>query len=292
MTTIAYLGPKRTNTHLAAQKRFGSAGNYLHAPTVDEVFHLVERRSADYGVVPIENSIEGAVTHTLDRFIEFIDTPVMIHGEVELPIKHYLLLHKRSSPSDIRVVLSHPQALGQCQDWLDKEMPNAVRLETNSTAEAAEKVADPIEMRTWLEGQQTPERSIAPEERAAIGRPELARQYALRAIAIPEARDNKTRFLILGLGKFRRGRRSKTSILFSVKDKPGALHEALLAFKRERINMTKIESRPSKKKAWEYLFFVDIQGHESDAGVKRALAALKRSTSLLRVLGSYPTAGR
>ena len=290
MLTIAYLGPEKTNTHVAAQVRFRTGARYVHAPTVDEVFHLVERRRATYGVVPIENSIEGSVTHTLDRFVDFIDSPIKIQGEIELPIRHHLLVHRQASLSDIRVVLSHPQALSQCQSWLEKELPNAVCLETNSTAEAAEKVADPIELRTWLEGQDEPRTSIEPEERAAIGRSELARQYKLRAIPIQEQRDNKTRFLVLGLGEPKRSRRSKTSILFSVKDKPGALHDALVAFKNNRINMTKIESRPSKRKAWEYLFFVDIEGHESEPRVKRALKALGRSTSLLRVLGSYPIA--
>ena len=133
-------------------------------------------------------------------------------------------------------------------------------------------------------------RGPRPYERAAIARMELARERKLRAILIPQERDNKTRFLVLGLGEPKRAQRSKTSILFSVKDRPGALHDALLAFKRERINMTKIESRPSKRKAWEYLFFIDIEGHESELRVKRALAALQRSTSLLRVLGSYPVA--
>ncbi len=126
--------------------------------------------------------------------------------------------------------------------------------------------------------------------RAAVGRAELAKLHRLRAIPIPEARENKTRFLVLGRGDPKRGRRNKTSILFALKDRPGALYDALAPFKRERINLTKIESRPSKKKAWEYYFFIDLEGHESDPRVRRALAALQRSTALFRVLGSYPTA--
>ena len=274
MFTVAYLGPEHTNTHVAAQKRFGRGSRYRHAPTVDDVFHLVERRQADYGVVPIENSLEGAVTHTLDRFIDFVDTPVRIHGEIEQPIRHCLLLARGASPATVKLVLSHPQALAQCHQWIARNLPRAALRETNSTADA---VSHLLQNR---------------RARAAIGRAELAAPHRLRAISIPDERDNKTRFLILGRGEPARGRRSKTSILLALKDKPGALHDALMPFKRERINLTKIESRPSKRKAWEYLFFIDVEGHESEPRVQRALKALKRSTSLLRILGSYPVATR
>lgn len=274
MLTIAYLGPEKTNTHVAALKRFGGRARYLHAPTLEDVFRLVERRQAAYGVVPIENSLEGAVTHTLDRFIDFVDAPVRIHGEVEQPIRHTLIIRRGARLDRIRAVYSHPQALAQCRHWLDQHLPRASRRETNSTADAVRYVVRDARLAT----------------RAAIGRAELARERRLRAIPIPELRENKTRFLVIGLGEPTRGRRNKTSILFAVKDKPGALHDALVAFKRNRINLTKIESRPSKRKAWEYLFFIDIEGHESEPRVKRALAALKRSTSLLRILGSYPVA--
>ena len=274
MPTVAYLGPENTNTHLAALKRFGRGSRYVHAPTVDEVFHLVERRKADYGVVPIENSLEGAVTHTLDRFIEFVDTPVTIQGEIQQPIHHYLITAPGVRPARVKVVLSHPQALAQCHRWLAQHMPHATLKETNSTADAVTHVMQ------------------NKEARAAVGRLELAREHRLAAVPIPEERENKTRFLILGRGKPGRSRRNKTSILCALKDKPGALHDALVPFKRERINLTKIESRPSKRKAWEYLFFIDVEGHESEPRVKRALAALERSTSLLRILGSYPTATR
>lgn len=270
MLTVAYLGPEHTNTHLAALKRFGRGSKYFHAPTVDDVFHFVERRLAEYGVVPIENSLEGAVTRTLDRFIDFVDTPVSIQGEIEQPIKHYLILAKGVKPSDVLLVFSHPQALAQCHRWLAQHLSRAQLRETNSTADAVSFV-------------------VRHKTAAAIGRWELAVQWGLRAIPIPEQRDNKTRFLVLGIGKPRRGERNKTSIIFALKDKPGALHDALVPFKRNRINLTKIESRPSKRKAWEYLFFIDVEGHESEPRVKRALAALKRSTSLLRILGSYPT---
>ncbi|MBI3009763.1 MAG: prephenate dehydratase [Candidatus Omnitrophica bacterium] len=276
MLTVAYLGPEKTNTHAAAQARFGKKARYLHAPTIEDVFHLVERRKADLGVVPIENSLEGAVTHTLDRFVDFVDTPVKIQGEIERPILHFLILHKKASVSGVQVVFSHPQAMAQCRAWLDKHCNHVHRLETNSTAEAVEKVLD-------AQG------DIRPLQRAAIGRADLAKAKGLKAIPIPEERENKTRFLILGLDEPQRGRQNKTSILIALKDKPGALHDALVPFKDNRINLAKIESRPSKQKAWEYLFFIDFEGYESEMRVVRALKALERSTTLLRILGSYPT---
>ena len=272
MTTVAYLGPENTNAHAAARARFGTRSAYRHAPTVEDVFHLVERRKADYGVVPIENSLEGSVTHTLDRFIEFVDTPVAIHGEMEQPIRHCLLLARGTEPADLKLVFSHPQALAQCHRWIQRNLARAALRETSSTAEAVNDVLQD------------------PRTRGAIGRADLAARHALRAMPIPDERENKTRFLILGHGHPARSRRNKTSILFALKDKPGALHDALVPFKKEGINLTKIESRPSKRKAWEYCFFVDVEGHEADARVTRALKALRRSTALLRILGSYPVA--
>lgn len=272
MLTIAYLGPEHTNTHLAAQTRFGRRARYVHEPTVDDVFHAVERRRADFGVVPVENSLEGTVTHTLDRFVEFIDTPVRIHGEIEQAIRHCLILQPGAPLNRIRTVYSHPQALAQCHRWLLQHLRGAARRETQSTADAI-----------WYVLHDHTARS-----RAAIGRRELAKEHGLRAMPIPEERENKTRFLAIGLGQPSRGRRNKTSILFGVKDRPGALYDALMPFKQNRINLTKIESRPSKRKAWEYLFFIDVEGHASEPKVKRALQALERSASLLRVLGSYP----
>ncbi|MBI4004450.1 MAG: prephenate dehydratase [Candidatus Omnitrophica bacterium] len=272
MPTIAYLGPENTNTHLAALKKFGRGARYLHAPTVEDVFELVERRRADYGVVPIENSLEGAVTHTLDRFIDFQDTPVEIHGEIEQPIRHCLITHRGVTLGRIATVYSHPQALAQCHRWLTEHLPRAQRRETSSTADA---VLDVLTDR-------------AAKRSAAIGRRELAQEHRLEAIPIPEERENKTRFLVLGLGEPRRGARNKTSILFALKDKPGALHDALVPFKKNRINLTKIESRPSKRKAWEYLFFIDLEGRVSEPRVKRALKGLKACTTRFRVLGSYP----
>jgi len=294
MLTVGYLGPEHTNTHVAALKRFGRRARYVHAPTVEDVFRLVERRQADYGVVPIENSLEGAVTHTLDRFIDFVDTPVKIQGELEQRIRHCLITHAGIDLSELLVVYSHPQALAQCRLWLDRHIPQAKREETNSTAEAVERLQ--MQEKRWSVGHLEPI-AVQPSQRAAIGRAELARQRLpperkLTAVPIPEARDNKTRFLIVGLGEPRKGGRNKTSILFALKDRPGALHDALVPFKRNRINLTKIESRPSKRKAWEYLFFIDLEGHGSEPQVKKALEALKRYTTALQVLGSYPVGAR
>ena len=171
-----------------------------------------------------------------------------------------------------KFVFSHPQALAQCRRWLARYMPHATARETNSTADAVLHVLRSRKLR------------------AAIARKELARPHHLRAIPIPEERENKTRFLILGLGEPARGRRNKTSVLFALKDKPGALHDALMPFKRNKINLTKIESRPSKRKAWEYLFFIDMEGHVSEPRLRRALKELSESTLLCRVLGSYPSA--
>ena len=275
-STIAYLGPEHTNTHLAARKRFGMRCRYVHAPTIDDVFNLVERDHADYGVVPIENSLEGAVTHTLDRFIDFKDSPINIVGEIEFQIQHYLVTRPHVKLSQLQGVYSHPQALAQCRKWLEANLRKPLWLsETMSTATAIDAMVHQAQ-------------EDLNYEMAAIGSKEAARKYRVNIIRIPEDRENKTRFLMLSKRSPAKTRRSKTSILFALKDRPGALHDALVPFKKQRINLTKIESRPSKRKAWEYLFFIDIEGHESDSRVKRALASLQGCTSFMRILGSYP----
>lgn len=271
MPVIAYLGPEHTNTHLAAVKHFGKRARYIHLPTIEDIFHFVRQRRAKFGVVPVENSLEGSVTFTLDRFIQFKDSPINIHGEIELTIRHYLITSGLTRPKQlesIRGVWSHPQALSQCDQWLRQHLPHAMRHETTSTSEAVA--------------------IIIRSGGVAIGTIEVAHQYGLSTIPIPPGPMNKTRFLIIGLGQPPKGKRSKTSVLFGVKDRPGALYDALVPFKFNRINLTKIESRPSKRKAWEYLFFIDLEGHVSQPRVKRALDALKRSASFVRILGSYP----
>ncbi len=275
MKTVAYLGPENTNTHFAAKKKFGTRCAYRHAATVEEIFQLVERAKADFGVVPIENSLEGAVTHTLDRFIDFAESPAKIYGEIVLPIQHFLIMAPGASEKRIRVVYSHPQALAQCQTWLDKHYPRASRRETGSTAEAVEKLLMQKE-------------GIWPlQERSAVGRLELAQEHKLKATPIPLGPKNQTRFLVISLQGALRGRQNKTSLMFALKDKPGALYDALTPFKKYGINLTKIESRPSRRKAWEYVFFIDLQGHQLDERVAKAIAALKKGVTWLKVLGSY-----
>lgn len=275
MRTIAYLGPEKTNTHFAARKKFGRRCRYLHAPTVEDVFRLVERGEADLGVVPVENSLEGSVTHTLDRFVNSHRSPVRICGEVEMPIQHSLIFRPGIKLREIRTVASHPQALAQCRPWLQRRLPKLQLLETSSTAEAVNR----------LSGKES-------SRQAAIGRKELAQGRGLKAISIPLGRRNKTRFLVISLTNPGRSRRNKTSLMFALKDAPGALHDALMPFKKNRINLTKIESRPSKQKAWEYVFFIDCEGHETDAVMRRALQELNRRTNDCRVLGSYPAGSR
>ena len=277
MKTVAYLGPEKTNTHLAAQKKFGRGSRYRHASTVEEVFQFVERKKADYGVVAIENSLEGGITHTLDRFIEFDASPVKIYGEIDESIHHFLIMHPETSEEKIRLIFSHYSALNQCREWLVAKFPSASFRETNSTSDAIRKLFDK-------------EASVFPvDERAAIGRCELAEEHRLKAVPIPIDQENRTRFLIISLHKnLRRGKRNKTSLMLALKDKPGALYDALRPFKKYRINLTKIESRPSKRKAWEYVFFIDFEGHEGERRVKQVLQMLRRSTSSLKVLGSYP----
>ena len=272
MKTVAYLGPENTNTHFAAKKKFGARYSYTHAPTVEEVFQLVERRKADFGVVSIENSLEGAVTHTLDRFIDFSESPAKIYGEIVLPIQHFLIMQPGVSPKEVRVVFSHPQALGQCSAWLAKNVSiTGAQVETSSTAEAVE----------WLL------RDGSGRPAAAIARKELAQEHNLKAVSIPLDSKNQTRFLVISLHGAERGRQNKTSLMFALKDKPGALYDALMPFKKYGINLTKIESRPSRRKAWEYVFFIDLQGHQSDERVAKAIGALKKGVTWLKVLGSY-----
>jgi chorismate mutase/prephenate dehydratase len=274
MISVAYLGPENTNTHAAARKRFGNRSTYVHAPTIEDVFYLVEREEVTYGVVPIENSLGGAVTHTLDRFVDFKHSPVNIVGEIELPIRHFLIYPKQLQRAQIKTIYSHPQALTQCHRWLERMLPQVELNETRSTAEA---------VRLLLEAGDGRTRAIA-----AIGPAESIDSSKLASEEIPQNRENKTRFLLLGLGEARRGKRNKTAVMFALKDKPGALYDALAPFKRHHINLTKIESHPNKRRAWEYVFFIDVEGHVQDEPVKQALSAVEGDSVLFRVLGSYP----
>jgi chorismate mutase/prephenate dehydratase len=264
---IVYLGPEATFTHLAAIKTFGKVAEYLPAKSISDVFEDVRKGRADYGVVPIENSTEGIVNHTLDMFIE---SDLKICAETKLGIEHYLLSRERNLKK-IKRVYSHSQALAQCRNWLESHLPLARLIETASTAEAAQKAKED-------------------NFSAAIASRLASELYGLGIVGekIENQLENYTRFLIIGKEFPPPSGEDKTSIMFSIKDRVGALHDMLVPFKKHEINLTKIESRPSRKKAWEYIFFVDFFGHIEQPEVKKALQELERRCIFLKVLGSYP----
>jgi len=264
--SIVYLGPAATFTHLAALKKFGSSVKYYPVNSITEIFTEVEKGRADYGVVPIENSIEGAVNHTLDMFME---SDLVICSEISLEVVQNLLA--KCPLSQVKRVYSKLEVFGQCRLWLESNLPKAELIDVSSTAKAAD---------------------IASSEKncAAIGSSLAAECYGLKVLApsIEDSTHNITRFLVIGKFPSAPTKKDKTSIMFSAKDKPGALHDILVPFKKCGINMTKIESRPSKKKAWEYYFFVDLEGHSENTKIKNALIQLKKHTNVFKVLGSYP----
>ncbi|MCQ9207754.1 MAG: prephenate dehydratase [Omnitrophica bacterium] len=264
---IAYLGPETTFTHIAALCRFGASPDYLKCESITDVFTEVERGRADYGVVPIENSTEGAVNHTLDMFI---DSGLKIYSEIYLPIEHNLL-SKLDKLSSIKKVYSHEQVFAQCRIWLEKKLPNAKLVSCSSTAQAAY---------YCNRGKGV----------AAIASKLAAKKYGLKILArsIQDSAHNVTRFLFIANEEAEPSKNDKTSIVYSLKDKVGVLHDALVPLKKNKINLTKIESRPSQLKAWEYYFFVDLEGHYKNARVKKALSELEKSCTYMKVLGSYP----
>jgi chorismate mutase / prephenate dehydratase len=264
---VAYLGPEATFTHEAALRSFGTSVELEPQATVAEVFTRVERGEAEHGVVPVENSMEGAVTHTLD---ELMNSPLKICGEVYLPVSQNLI-SKESSLERVRVVCSHPMALSQAATWLRHELPGARLEEVESTGEAARRAAR--------------EQGVA-----AVGSALAAEAHGLNVLArnIQDARTNATRFIVLGRAWAGRTGKDKTSVVFSVKDRPGVLRDALSAFAEEGINLTRIESRPSRKRAWTYVFFADLQGHPEEERVKRALAALEEHCPYVALIGACP----
>ena len=263
---VSFLGPKGTFTNLAAVKKFGKKVDYYECLSIDEVFNSVEKGNSDYGVVPIENSIEGAVNYTLDMFFE---SNLMICSEIMLDVTHSLLA--RSGKSKIKRIYSHPQVFPQCRRWLDKHYSGVELIPVASTAKAA---------------------SLAQKDKfsACIGNKVLASMYNLQVIAsrIEDSLFNVTRFLVISEKDSEPSGDDKTSILFSVKDKVGALYDILALFKKYKVNLTKIESRPSKKKAWEYYFFVDFAGHRSSNKIKKSLVEVAEKCVFLKILGSYP----
>ncbi len=266
--TIAYLGPEATFTHQAAIKKFGSSLTYAPQKTIADVFTEVARGRAEYGVVPVENSTEGVVTHTLDMFA---DSELKIVAQIVLPIQQCLM--SRIGREQIQKLYVHPQSLAQCRIWIGRKFPHAEIIETSSNARSAELAAKD-------------------KKAGAIGGTLAAAQYGLTVLEqdIQDNSANATRFLVLGRKCPPATGSDRTSLMFSVVDAVGALHKALAPFRRYRINMTKIESRPSKRKAWEYFFFVDCDGHQTDARVARAIQQLTQHCSFVKVLGSYPNA--
>ena len=268
---VAYLGPEATFSQTAVLTHFGHSVRSLPLGSIDEVFHEVESAAADFGVVPIENSTEGTVNHTLDRFSA---SPLKICGEVELRIHHYLMGNMSALGRIVRVC-SHPQSLAQCRGWLQEHLPTIELVPASSNGEAARRARD--------------ERGTA-----AIAGETAAEIYGLKVLAaeIEDRADNTTRFLVLGRKILAASGQDRTTLLLSIADtdSPGALHRLLEPLARHRVSMTRIESRPSHRRKWDYIFFIDIEGHAEEPHVARALEALKRRASLFRVLGSYPRA--
>jgi chorismate mutase / prephenate dehydratase len=268
---VAFLGPEGTFTQQAVFQHFGHSVRALALPTVDEVFQEVEAGNADFGIVAIENSSEGTITNTLDRFLT---SPLHICGEVELRI-HHCLMGKMDALTRVLRVCSHSQGLAQCRGWLDEHLPEAERAAVASNAEGARRARDE-------------------QGTAAIAGETAAEVYGLNILVreIEDRADNATRFLVLGRKLLRPSGADRTTLLLSIGDtrSPGALHRLLEPLARYGISMSRIESRPSRRRKWDYVFFIDIEGHAEDARVRKALAALKKRASLFRVLGSYPRA--
>jgi chorismate mutase/prephenate dehydratase len=268
---VAFLGPEGTFTQSAVLTHFGHSVRGLPLASIDEVFHEVEAASADFGVVPIENSTEGTVNHTLDRFLA---SPLKICGEVELRI-HHSLMGMMGSLGRIARICSHPQSLAQCRVWLDEHLPTVERIPVSSNGEGARRARDE-------------------KNTAAIAGETAAEVYGLKILAaeIEDRPDNTTRFFVLGRKLFTPSGDDRTTLLVSMSntDAPGTLHHLLQPFAEHRVSMTRIESRPSHRRKWDYVFFIDIEGHADEQHVAKALAELKKRSSLFRVLGSYPRA--
>jgi len=266
---IAFLGPAGTFTQEAATKHFGHAVTTVPLAAIDEIFREVESGSAHYGVVPVENSTEGVVNHTLDMFI---NSPLKICGEVALRIHHNLMSNAKDLKA-IKKLFVHHQAQAQCREWLDGNLPGVNWVVVSSNAEAA--------------------RCAAEEEGAAAIAGEMAAEiYGLNILAqnIEDEPDNTTRFLVIGNQLSQRSGHDKTSLLLSTANSPGALHKLLKVFADNHISMTRIESRPSRRGMWDYVFFIDIEGHVEEASVATALSALESDAYVAKILGSYPDA--
>ncbi len=268
---IAFLGPEGTFSQQAVLKHFGHSVRALPLPAIGEVFEEVQAGHADFGIVPIENSTEGTVNNTLDMFLT---TPLKICGEVELRI-HQHLMGRMHGLENIARICSHQQSLAQCRQWLDEHLPGIERVQVSSNAEAARRARDE-------------------DGTAAIAGQVAAEVYGLNVIVpdIEDRADNTTRFLVIGRKLFAASGKDKTTLLLSAGDtqSSGTLHRLLEPLARNNISMTRIESRPSRRRKWDYVFFIDVEGHADEAPLKHALDDLKKQSSLFKVLGSYPWA--
>jgi chorismate mutase/prephenate dehydratase len=268
---VAFLGPEATYTHLAARRLLGAAADYRPAASIAEVFHDVEGGRADLGVVPVENSTEGMVAHTLDLLAE---SPLRICAEASLTVRHCLLARPGTSPAGVRQVVAHPQALAQCRAWLAAHLPGVELAPEASNAQAAARARDQAGV-------------------AAIAAEAAAGAYGLAVLerGIQDDPVNLTRFLVLASHDAPTASGDdKTSILFSVRDEVGILARMLRPFAAHRIDLIKIESRPLRGRPWEYVFFLDLKGHRREARVQRALREVERGALRLKILGSYPAA--
>ncbi len=267
---VAFFGAEGSYTHQAAKRQFGLSARVIPVSTIAGVFEEVERGAADFGIVPVENSTEGVVNHTLDTFVE---SELKISAEIVLEISHCLLARPGAELADIQRVYSHPQALAQCRRWISSYLPGATVVEALSTSEAARTAAsDP--------------------QGAAIASEMAARLYELEIIRrkIEDLTQNVTRFLVIGKVQADATGRDKTSVLMVLKDEPGILYRVLEPLSKRQLNLTKIESRPSRRRPWEYVFFVDVDGHARDPQVAEALVELTAASETMKVLGSYPRA--
>ncbi len=266
---VGYLGPPGTFTHAAAMRRFGASAQLIPLRSIADVFEEVERGRTECGVVPVENSTEGPVNVTLDRLI---DSDAMITGELTLEISQHLLA-RATELEEIKVVCSHPQALAQCRQWLLGHVPDARMEEMSSTTAAAERARDDVAV-------------------AAVASELAARMYDVPVLRrrIEDNPSNTTRFLVIGRQAVGPSGRDKTSILFSMKNEPGVLYSILQPFAARRLNLTKIESRPTKRRPWEYVNFVDFEGHRDTDDVRAVLDEVKERCQFLKILGSYPAA--
>ena len=267
---IAYLGPEGTFSQAAVIKHFGKASNLRPCRNIEDVFNCVEKKQTRFGMVPIENSTEGAVNNTQDCLLE---SKVRINGEVVIPIEHHLLVAKNTKAENIEKIASHRQSLGQCRNWLSKHFPNAELIECSSNAQAAQ-----------LAGTTNKTAAIAGEAAAKI--------YSLVPLMrdIQDREHNSTRFIVLSQEECQSSGQDKTSIIVYAENKPGALFRILEPFENLKVSLTKIETRPAKIEAWEYVFFIDFEGHIADQVIQELFEKLKNCVAEIKFLGSYPMA--